>query len=543
MAAHLAMEQAFFDQQSTFAEDDSPGFTHSSRQSISSYGQSPATPRTVYGEDAMEEKANITCSNGENHTSMVESLGNWLGAYLPYEDSEDSSLRQTFPKLDRTMSDIYQDELYNPLNVPQTATHPHSRSHSSSTNHLSPYRSIVTERLQAANEARSHSPATSAARDLSPFRPGSPLAPVSNTFSLPPARLESTVSNPHTQNLQSDVLPIRQQNEDVRRNTISPRDAVLDYHEPVEDSQVSLFPEVNTTQQAYIAPPYEMKNQNTVWSSDAPLEPDLSQTSNTIQGEVELNLIVPPVNNVIHSLELPAQQYHPTTATSMLPISVPAPVPIDTSPDFPAHLTSMETSISDPDGLDTASSQCSSTADAATKPSTSSLANTGTYMCTYPGCPNRFDSPTKLHKHKRDCHPRSSYQNPQQMQPSPSQTSATTSAGDGTDESGGHGEGEMLTGRRMSAASLASRNSQPGPHRCTRVNPQTGKLCHTIFSRPYDLTRHEDTIHNARKQKVRCFYCKEDKLFSRNDALTRHMRVVHPDIEFFGGSKQRKKGL
>jgi len=44
---------------------------------------------------------------------------------------------------------------------------------------------------------------------------------------------------------------------------------------------------------------------------------------------------------------------------------------------------------------------------------------------------------------------------------------------------------------------------------CERINPSTGKPCNTIFSRPYDLTRHEDTIHNARKQKVHCPLCTE----------------------------------
>ena len=77
--------------------------------------------------------------------------------------------------------------------------------------------------------------------------------------------------------------------------------------------------------------------------------------------------------------------------------------------------------------------------------------------------------------------------------------------------------------------SAALRNTQNGPHKCERINPSTGKPCNTIFSRPYDLTRHEDTIHNARKQKVRCHLCTEEKTFSRNDALTRHFRVCHPD--------------
>jgi uncharacterized Zn-finger protein len=89
----------------------------------------------------------------------------------------------------------------------------------------------------------------------------------------------------------------------------------------------------------------------------------------------------------------------------------------------------------------------------------------------------------------------------------------------------------------MTSAALM-RNSQAGPHKCDRINPSTGKPCNTVFSRPYDLTRHEDTIHNARKQKVRCHLCTEDKSFSRNDALTRHMRVVHPEVEF--GRSRRK---
>ena len=80
---------------------------------------------------------------------------------------------------------------------------------------------------------------------------------------------------------------------------------------------------------------------------------------------------------------------------------------------------------------------------------------------------------------------------------------------------------------------------QAGLHICERINPSTGKPCRTVFSRPYDLTRHEDTIHNSRKQKVRCHLCTEEKAFTRNDALTRHMRVVHPDVDFPGKKKRR----
>jgi len=150
----------------------------------------------------------------------------------------------------------------------------------------------------------------------------------------------------------------------------------------------------------------------------------------------------------------------------------------------------------------------------------STKADTGTYTCTYHGCTLRFETPAKLQKHKREGH----------RQSLPLGSGANGGDGQG---SGGH------NGSGMTSAALL-RTSQAGPHKCERINPSTGKPCNTIFSRPYDLTRHEDTIHNARKQKVRCQLCTEEKTFSRNDALTRHMRVVHPEVDFMG--KHRRRG-
>jgi len=146
-----------------------------------------------------------------------------------------------------------------------------------------------------------------------------------------------------------------------------------------------------------------------------------------------------------------------------------------------------------------------------------SSADSGTYTCTYHGCTLRFETPTKLQKHKREGH----------------RQSAPLIGSVGANRSGSTDSGSGMT----SAALL--RNSQAGPHKCDRINPTTGKPCNTIFSRPYDLTRHEDTIHNARKQKVRCHLCTEEKTFSRNDALTRHMRVVHPEVDFPGKIRRR----
>lgn len=171
------------------------------------------------------------------------------------------------------------------------------------------------------------------------------------------------------------------------------------------------------------------------------------------------------------------------------------------NPEFPAHLTSMESSCSEA-GPDP-SSQSS---DRLLQKPASSSADHGTYTCTYHGCTQRFETPQKLQKHKRE----------------------------------GHRNAATMSTTSMTSAALLERNSQAGPHKCERINPTTGKPCNTIFSRPYDLTRHEDTIHNARKQKVRCALCVEEKTFSRNDALTRHMRVVHPEVDFPG--KHRRRG-
>ncbi|KAK6428389.1 hypothetical protein LTR95_015468, partial [Oleoguttula sp. CCFEE 5521] len=146
-----------------------------------------------------------------------------------------------------------------------------------------------------------------------------------------------------------------------------------------------------------------------------------------------------------------------------------------------------------------------------------------------------------LQRHKRDFH--------RAQAAAIAHTKTESDAASGT-ASAAHSEDDNSQSPRSSAspapsasgltsAALLARNSQAGPHKCTRVNPSTGKPCNTIFSRPYDLTRHEDTIHNNRKMKVRCPYCREEKSFSRNDALTRHMRVVHPEMENQGKRRSR----
>lgn len=212
------------------------------------------------------------------------------------------------------------------------------------------------------------------------------------------------------------------------------------------------------------------------------------------------------------------------------------------SDDTPAHLVSMETSKSEPESSQETPSQIqrmqnssantsgtsSGTPTTITRPSGSiSTADTGTYSCTYIGCPQRFPTPALLQKHKKDAH-----------RPAPG------SATRGGSAAAGAGVSSPAVGDRSASPTAGDAMSQAGPHRCDRINPSTNKPCNTVFSRPYDLTRHEDTIH-ARRPKVHCQYCAargEEKTFSRADALTRHLRVVHPDVEV-RGLHGRRRGL
>jgi len=132
-------------------------------------------------------------------------------------------------------------------------------------------------------------------------------------------------------------------------------------------------------------------------------------------------------------------------------------------------------------------------------------ANCGTYSCTYHGCTRRFETPQLLQKHKKDGH-----------------------------------RGGTRRAESVAPGTSALMDSQTGPHRCERINPSTGNPCNKDFSRPYDLTRHESTVHDPEKRKVYCNLCTEEKTFSRGDALTRHYRVCHPDHEVPGKHRRRR---
>ena len=126
------------------------------------------------------------------------------------------------------------------------------------------------------------------------------------------------------------------------------------------------------------------------------------------------------------------------------------------------------------------------------RPDTTS-SNSGSYTCTCHGCPFRSQTLPVPQKHKRKVHP---------------QTLPTT----------------------LPPTHLGRGNSQAQRHICERIHPLLGTPCNIGFTRSYDLIRHEDTIHNTQKQKMRCQFCIKGRTYSRSDALVRHMRMVHPDV-------------
>jgi hypothetical protein len=474
MSAHMSMKQALMDQ-----GDDVPDFAHSARQSVSSYGHdSPATPHTAQGEE-MDFK-------------------------VPAADSR----QHTVPKFERTYTDIAADNFYDPNAVAQSI----AQTKPAQSSLLSPYRSNTNENvqraLQAAQYARSLSPSSTASRGDSPFRKGSPYRQPSNNFNSP---MITTAAAAREQNRTADAAYAMktqmQSSQDSEPKTISPKDALLDYREVDEDSKVSLFPESSNeydtqfqggeqyrsaTQSSFETPVSSQQSyRRDSWATPQFPSNFPASAAPSLQPSSNFNFVAPSVQGNMSMPMSSTSQYR----------SAPNMSTVDQTPEFPAHLTSMESSASEAEPANSQGSE-----HYMRKP-TSSGADSGTYSCTYHGCSQRFETPQKLQKHKREGH---------------------RNANLGT------------TPAAMTSAAILERNSQAGPHKCERINPTTGKPCNTIFSRPYDLTRHEDTIHNNRKQKVRCALCVEEKTFSRNDALTRHMRVVHPEVDFPG--KHRRRG-
>jgi len=387
--------------------------------------------------------------------------------------TENSFMRE-IPKLERTATDAYADELYSDHFT-------NNFSATASQVPVSPSNSLFADRIQAMNQqhlSAVQSPVSTASANKSPFMKGSPLAqmPVHDFqtgFSSQQQFREQKVSR----DVQAAQQQMAHQAGAPTPQTISPRDALLEYSANDTDANFPLFPPTNNgfDMDAITKAVTQAQQDYTPLALDQPFNNFL------------------PNSHLSSGIQVP-QQY------PFIPQRQQSSVPSLTNGSLAtSRMGSAEAGSSD-----------SSNVTMPQRPAVTS-ADGGTYTCTYHGCTMRFDTPVLLQKHKRE----------------------------------GHRQAHGLGATRRPEAMVPGLpgglyNTQHGPHKCDRINPSTGKPCNTVFSRPYDLTRHEDTIHNARKQKVRCDLCTDEKTFSRADALTRHYRVCHPEVEFPG--KQRRRG-
>jgi hypothetical protein len=449
--------------------------------------QLPHSGRQQYSSMAQEPITPMTAVTDFHESRRIGQSGEtyhpdidaWLAEYSRSGNNTENITNSMVPKFERTVTDAYQDELYLPQQM--------QSSQPSATSYLMPHNnSMVQERLHDARMARTASSSTNQSGPMSPFKATSPFMHSPGPYS-------------------QQVAPVRR--EGTEPKTISPQEAMLDYKPQREE--MPLFAQTGADYGTYstIAPNSSKASYQNVPSmafngmqqvNHGAWSADLQQATLSSAPLQNFNFTAPSLPSNLSGLPNPYLASAPTTSTNAINRQP------DQTPVYPPRLISMESSASE---AAPASSAASSTLLNSPKPP--SNADTGTYSCTYHGCTQRFATSRDLQKHKRDSH----RNNP----------NVTPGVGSG-----------------MSTAQLMERNSQTGPHRCERINPTTGKPCNTNFSRPYDLTRHEDTIHNIRKLKLKCALCQEEKLFSRNDALTRHLRVVHPEVDFPG--KHRRRG-
>ncbi|KAF2207279.1 hypothetical protein CERZMDRAFT_51543, partial [Cercospora zeae-maydis SCOH1-5] len=327
-SAHLAMKNSGFDYHNSEDFSDFPP----SRQSMSSYGNdSPATPQSGAGEGETKTY-NLTQQNGE------------VEYYKPQNPQV---------QLFRTESAAYQDELYNPnqgyaSSAPKTQAQQPQHS-----TFLSPHRNLITERLQTANLARSGSPSSAISRDRSPFRDGSPHAPTKNWKpQVQDGRVGTAASLRQQQKDAATEAEFARNRPSLQREptrTISPKDALLDYN---ENDQQPLFQDsipagykqhLSGTEQwptsTYMGAPSvtfaglpATGQQNISFRNATSADTDLSANG------FDFNSLPQGNGQMSHN---------PYQANYQAAIAAQMNTQSDATPDFPAGLPSMETSISD----------------------------------------------------------------------------------------------------------------------------------------------------------------------------------------------------
>ena len=467
------------------ADEEVPGFVHSDRQSLSSFGQSsPATPPPpppqVQSQGERNVKAMLPVA-GEANSAKVES---WTDEYLRYPgDADGSTMAALAPVLDSANGGVSNGNMEPARAIktaPQDATF------------LSPWHlaTPTSTAVGASMKARSLSPnyfATSAGYTGSRGRIIAPpaareahLHSASDSCSLPRATSPRQFSVPLDFGVDVPAWPPA---DAAVRNPQSASALASDYYGLVQsgfDTTALSAPAASCapSQSSYHSPLLVAPPVSTSFLETSPLSTSESQSSFALASTIPAEF--PPLLR----METSASEGGSDQPTIKAEHDYAEPDHTDDEGSVAASATSGPSILAEPfsdAGLPMGSKPASSHTDR------------GAYSCTYHGCTDRFPDINRLRRHKRDVH------------------------------------------------SKASGETQSGPHYCLRKRPGSDQRCNARFSRPYDLTRHEETVHNGEKKTIHCHMCGPSTMFSRADALTRHMRVKHPQVDFPG--KDRRRGI
>ncbi|KAJ8610188.1 hypothetical protein MRB53_038689 [Persea americana] len=277
------------------------------------------------------------------------------------------------PKFDRTMTDVYSDELYNPSTMQQAQ---HARPHTQNLSTSFP-QSIVNERLQQANDARTSSPRRPP-KQPSPFRQTSP-------YSAQQPTMATAAGARRRQKAEADALAYQQhhpapESEESSPKTISPKDAVLEYH---EDDQPPLFPEIAVSDR-------DRRNRQ----SYGPWSGDRNTNQQSFPAASSYGFIAPSIPASAQSSQ---QSNAPFGAQLYKPLSNNSSQQDQHDPNFPPQLLSMDTSISDATNTTTDGANIESDLE---KPS-GAFASAGVYACAAPVALS--DSPLALSSTSTAC--------------------------------------------------------------------------------------------------------------------------------------------
>ncbi|KAA8565886.1 hypothetical protein EYC84_009698 [Monilinia fructicola] len=338
--------------------------------------------------------------------------------------AQGSSSRQ-MPKLTRTTTDAYDDELY--LGYPNVSTP--SPAHASARTSSAPANDIFAQRLQAANHQH-----------------------LTSNKTKNPTRMRQEQKAKDAWAIQEQYE--RANSEQVTPKTISPKDVDFGVSRRGRcKHSIPFHPSHNMGSCQWLIvhnQPFLMSHRSrkichchnrvmvvlatTRRESSSAYSTSSQSTSRQNQMAFNNTSQTPTVSQ--HYSFVPSTQRQTSNMSNVSNMS-------DMSLDFPATMTSMESGNSE-----------YSPEQEIQRPSKTS-ANSGTYTCTYHGCTLRFDTPTKLQQHKKEGHRNS--------------TSLINNLG-------GENRGQMT--------SMAQKlNSQSGPHQCTQINPSTNKtLQHHLLS-------------------------------------------------------------